>query len=273
MTNPVAYNFTNDINNAYHGKVGNNAEYKRFNEEYFAGSDVRIYFGNTWVDEIVSLQFTLQENTAPIFGYASYTYDRVAIGSRQIQGTFRINFKESYYLQSITNRVELELQGLQDPGSTTIGNTTYINPQEEITPEHLVSTVNNSDFERIALEYEKALWGKATNGTGLNTSILDRRSTSFFEPLEGRPQMAEHGMNIVILYGPYTQSYKKDALTESVATTAHTLTGVYLTGVNQVIDNSGQPIFEEYSFIAKDLDGNVNTYPSSPQYKFGQVVK
>lgn len=39
--------------------------------------------------------------------------------------------------------------------------------------------------------------------------------------------------------------------------TAQTIVGVQLTGVSQRVDPSGNPISEVYTFIAKDISGNV----------------
>lgn len=270
------YSFTNQMKNAY-GRDGVNAEYKRFSEEYFAGADVRIYLGKTWVDEIIGLNFTLQENAAPIFGYASYTYDKMAVGSRQIQGSFRINFKESYYLHAITNRLDEELESVYNANTNVAGTQVWVN-SNGISPEHLTSAVEGDEFEKLALDFERSLWGSIdtasenANGT-MNGRTINRGSSSFFAQQDGRPNLAKHGFNIVILYGPYTQTYDPALPKESVATTAHTLTGVYLTGVSQVIDGSGQPIYEDYTFIAKDLDANVNVYSPQPSYKFGKLVE
>lgn len=275
MAQARGYSFTNQMRNAY-GRDGVNAEYKRFSEEYFSGQDVRIYLGKTWVDEIVALNFTLQENAAPIFGYASYIYDKMAVGSRQIQGSFRINFKESYYLHSITNRLDSELAGVTSANSNYVGNDVYMAPAYEITPEHLSSAIGGDDFEKLALDFERSLWGTGAadvqNGE-MNARTLNRRQSSFFAAEDARSNVAKHGFNIVVLYGPYTQTYDPAMPNESVATTAHTITGVYLTGVSQVVDGSGQPIYEDYSFIARDLDANVNVYNTEPNYKFGKIVK
>lgn len=245
---------------SYRNVVGQREQhnYQRFSEEYFAGSDVRIYFGDIWVDEVTSLQFTLQENVAPIFGYASHTYDAVARGSRQIQGTFRINFKESYYLHSITNRLELKLkEGLvANNVPFTANKSTNV---EGVTVEQLVKQASNStekDFNALADEFEKSLWGSAANQY-LAGITNNRPREGWFYPQSTRPILNQVGFNIVMLYGPYAESYKAEG-TMPVSTTAHSLIGVHLTSVSQIVDGSGQPIQEEYSFIAKDLDGNVN---------------
>lgn len=261
---------------SYTYKTRPNAEYKRFNEEYFSGQDVRIYFGNTWVDEVVALNFQLIENVAPIFGYASYTFDTVARGSRQIQGSFRINFKEAYYLHSLTNRMEYELSQ-QVPVALKSGAPLQNKnmPKNNITIDHLLGSIesiySSSDFDALATQFEDSLWGGSTL-SGMQDRTNTRGNESFFYPQSGRPNLAKDGFSILVLYGPYTQSYVAGATNEKVATTTHSLVGVHLTGVSQIVDNTGQPIYEEYTFIARDLDENVNLIDSPVSYAFGKVV-
>lgn len=253
-----------------------NAEYKRFSEEYFTGQDVRIYFGDTWVDEVVALQFTMMQNVAPIFGYASYTYDAVAKGSRQIQGSFRINFKESYYLHFIMNRLESKLEGIDDESSNKFGVipdfATHAQALNLVTPDKLIEKfATGQEFEQLATEFERSLWSSADDKQ-FNTQTLNREYDTFHDQQDKRPYMSKHGFNILILYGPYTRAYQNhtgfssENQGEKVAKTAHTLTGVHITGVSQVVDGSGQPIYEEYSFIAKDLDGDINTFRTDPRH-------
>jgi hypothetical protein len=260
-----------------------NAEYQRFKEEYFSGQDVRIYLGDVWVDEIVDLRFQLMENTAPIFGYASYTYDAVAHGNRQIQGTFRINFKESYYLHSIINQLDYEMSATKEG---PIANTKV--PVKGISVDHLKSTIESiysqKDFDALASQFEQSLWGAAGIGlpssassaltqqsTALQNKANTRGQQSFFTPENSRKNVHRNGFSIMLLYGPYVQG-TKSKVNESLATTAKTITGVHITGVSQIIDGTGQPVYEEYSFIARDLDANVNIMDSRPQYAFGNVV-
>ena len=55
---------------------------------YFSGANVRVYFGDVWVEEMASIQFSVQENVAPIYGFNSYMFDKVARGTRLVSGTF-----------------------------------------------------------------------------------------------------------------------------------------------------------------------------------------
>lgn len=80
-------------------------EYQYFPESYFAGSDVTIYFGDIWNEEVSGIQFGLTEEVLPIYGYNSYTFDAAPRGQRIVQGAFRMPFREAGYLYSLINRI------------------------------------------------------------------------------------------------------------------------------------------------------------------------
>jgi hypothetical protein len=243
--------------NGYDYRPNTSTEYTRFRSEYFSGADVRIYFGDIWVDEITSLQFTLQEQVAPIFGYASFTWDKVARGSRYVQGSFAINFKESYYLHSVMNRLNSKMTEA-GRGSSGFNAEKW---KEGVDIEHLIASEGNN-FDVIADEFEKSMWGQ-----GLMTGQQSvRPKTTYFAPTHSsggsdvdsfnRPELADSGFNILIGYGPMNE---KDGMKNTETT--HSLVGVQLTGVSQIVGGDGQPVQEQYSFIARDLDGDTTVRP------------
>lgn len=220
-------------------------EYQRFKSEYFSGADVRIYFGDIWLDEVTNLQFSMQEQVSPIFGYASYTWDKVARGTRYIQGSFTINFKESYYLHSVLNGLRSKLES--KPGEAYRPPVHEAQWRNDITVEHLLGT---SKFDAVADEFEKSLWGKGK--LTAETRARSQRS-SYFTSAQATDDLNETGFNILISYGPLNE-----AGGTRVDQTIHSLVGVQLTGCAQIIGGDGQPIQEQYSFIAKDLDGDAS---------------
>ena len=48
--------------------------------------------------EVVGLEFSVQEQVEPIFGYASYTYNKLVKGSRFVSGILTINYTTKNYL-------------------------------------------------------------------------------------------------------------------------------------------------------------------------------
>lgn len=71
------------------------------NTRYFSAVDADLYFGDQFIDEVVSIQWQVQQNVLPIFGYNSYTFDDLAVGNRIVNGQFAVNYIESNYLTKV----------------------------------------------------------------------------------------------------------------------------------------------------------------------------
>lgn len=231
-------------------------DYSVFNEDYFSGADARIYFGDIWIDEVFNIQVALQEQVTPIYGYSSYTYDAVMRGARQVQGQFQINFKEVSYLHTVMKELESRWDDLKQNNDSL---TSYENITNNTTPEHILNTAQEGHteaFDHMASQFEKSFWGDSETQEQREATRY-RHEDSYFAPAQApdgfaQPHLREHGFNIVMLFGPYTQADGTE-----VSRTAQTIVGVHLTGVQQQVDASGEPLRETYSFIARDLSGNL----------------
>jgi hypothetical protein len=91
--------------------------------DYFDDSDVFLYIGDVWVDEVTSIQWVTTQQKTPLYGYASQLFDDTAAGHVLVQGSFTINFKEQGYLWAVLRRwfnmgpgaPEFAVKGLTDP--------------------------------------------------------------------------------------------------------------------------------------------------------------
>jgi hypothetical protein len=227
-----------------------------FNSRYYAGADVNIFFNDTWLDEVVNIQYQIVENTMPFFGYASYTWNTVAKGSRSIQGSFTINFKKAGYLLTLLKEFKSGNQ--------------IIPPAESYTS-HLDNTTSNirtaEDFIRATLgkdgtdtakmvERGRAQVEKYWNRVVANTSVKD--NTALFDT--GRD-----GFTIFIKYGDagkHEGTQKSNTFSLSSAaespipepvSTEESLIDVHITGTGKVIDDGGKGILEVYQFISRDI--------------------
>jgi hypothetical protein len=182
-----------------------NTATKKGNTEvrYFSGIDAEIYFGETYIDETVQIEFTVQQNTMPLYGYNSYVYDQIAQGSRIIQGQFTINFTKASYLYDVLNT----LAEVKSGSSMNV-----VADKENTISEQYVSASTKSS--QISISDNSPMWNKA------------------FE--------------ICMSYG----DYKSIGAANS---TMILLKGVWITGVNQNFGINGEPIYETYSFIARDM--------------------
>lgn len=219
--------------------------YQVFPREYFSGIDCYISFDNIPIDEIVTMEMTLQEPIVPIYGYASYTYDAVAHGARIVTGSFTITFKEMNYIRSA-------LVKLSDAG---ISSATPKKPTQGMTQAELLAVIKGKDYssiEQLADTYAAKIWA------GDKTSVVvNKQKSPFFTAKDSK--LSTYGFDIILSYGSELieigKSYKN--YNDKIPGSLKVINGVHLTGVNQVIKPSGEPIYEQYSFIAKDLDNSL----------------
>ena len=64
-----------------------------FTEEYYSSTDTKIYMDDTEQTEIAYISYSLLEQLKPLYGYASRTFDDIAIGSRIVTGAFKVPIK------------------------------------------------------------------------------------------------------------------------------------------------------------------------------------
>ena len=46
--------------------------------DHYSGSQIGVWFGNVYLDDINAIQWTRQQAKKPLYGYASQTFDAVA---------------------------------------------------------------------------------------------------------------------------------------------------------------------------------------------------
>jgi len=239
------------------GKKLVNNDYVLFPREYFSGSEIFIIFGDMPIEDISELEFSMSQQTQPIFGYGSFTWDAMMTGSRFINGNFRINFKEAFYIQSVLNKLltrKPELSNLEKSVNLT-GTINELNSQ--------IKNLSADELRTLSKAYEDRLWSK-------EEKIDKKNQTAWLNPFNGYDYLSnnsnwqsdyngllKHGFDIIISFGDKITELKKDPSKISEKGSVKTINGVHLTGYKTIYKADGEPIFEEYSFIARDMDNSL----------------
>lgn len=230
-------------------------DYNIYPTEYFSGSDVYIFFNNKMIYEIISLQFNISENIIPIHGYASYTYDAVARGSRIVTGSFRINFVESMYIYTLLGQMSDEAEGNIDIEPRLTNNREAIvenNLERNLTAEDISHAVENGKLSYLKDQIntnENRLWG-----SGESAPIIKYRTPHFTNNVSR--EFEKKGFDIILSYGD--EQFSSGQVLDEIPSTVKVINGVHITGVSQVVQPTGEAIFEEYTFIAQDTDNTIN---------------
>ena len=70
-------------------------------KKYYSDTSAELYFNGHWLEDINAVQWQVQRQTYPLFGYNSFIYDDVALGNRIIYGAFTMNFTEPDKLKNV----------------------------------------------------------------------------------------------------------------------------------------------------------------------------
>lgn len=173
---------------------------------YFSGIDAEIYFDDIYIDEVVSIDFQVQQGAMPLFGYNSYVFDDVAVGSRMVQGSFAINFTKASYLYEVLQT----LVGLQASSTKNVPT-----EEDDITFNNIIKENPGTNGSNLTINSHLPLWGKS--------------------------------FDIVVSYGDAKQDNPIQGSSMLI------LENAILTSCSQQLSMSGEPIYENYTFLARDI--------------------
>ena len=271
----------------------------QYNNDFYCGCNVSVFFGGIWVDDIVTMQYTSAQSKVPLYGYASQQFDAVAQGQFLIQGNFTIAFKETGYLHLILERVKTKHlnpkldkilsdkrkkewdnlrtepskwdQGQLDQNVSPLTGWTYA---EDGTRLPIISTVTIEQslsqgpgelgFEDMAENLEDSIWGvdSEEKGWDLKNAIPrpDQHDLAVDpETFEPIDSIDPDGFNILIAYGNLNSGPAEH--------TVQSLVGVHITDVSQVLMPNGDPIAEQYSFFARGLNESIGSMATFQEEK------
>ena len=249
--------------------------------EYFSGANARVYFGDIWVDELDSLQFEINETVAPIYGFHSYVYDKIARGTRIVNGQFSINFTETGYLQIIMDRLSSKIDRgnnnlLWDNAREAMEIDTRRNTSQR-NIENILSASTNDTYEDYITSLKNTFWGKpgSQSNTVSRTGAQRESDTHFFgnaDTAYGDNLLKTHGFNILIDFSPsanerdFEDCLNDQSKNRSLYQTVRSIMGVQIISERQEMDISGQVLKVTYGFIARDVDGSVSELSMKHNY-------
>lgn len=85
--------------------IGRESNLNRTSKRYYSSQDVSIYFGDFFIEDAASVQYSVTESAMLLYGYNSYVFDDIAKGSRMVQGQFSIHFTHANYLFKVLSDI------------------------------------------------------------------------------------------------------------------------------------------------------------------------
>jgi hypothetical protein len=196
-----------------------------------------MYIGNLFIEELAGVQFVLQSNKVPIYGYASEMFDAVGDGKSLVQGQLMINFISEGYLYTV-----LEEHKAFAGNSTTT-------PAQQL-------------FQSL-LDQQKALQATSNPSAATLSQIASIKSQRQ-QMMAADPTLASVSKRTT-LANSTTAVSKKNGVYRKVPfdivlelegggrTVTRRISNAVLTSNEQIYGDSDSPLIDSYGFIARSL--------------------
>ena len=204
---------------------------------YFTATQARMYIGNLFIEELAGVQFVLQSNKVPIYGYASEMFDAVGDGKSLVQGQLMINFISEGYLYTV----------LEEHKAFTGNSTTT--PAQQL-------------FQSL-LDQQKALQATSNPSAATLSQIASIKSQRQ-QMMAADPTLASVSKRTT-LANSTTAVSKKNGVYRKVPfdivlelegggrTVTRRISNAVLTSNEQIYGDSDSPLIDSYGFIARSL--------------------
>jgi len=250
-----------------------------YDQEYFSGSQMFLYIGDVWVDEVTSMSYSIMQQKTPLYGYASQLFDDTAAGHVLVQGSMSINFKEQGYLWAVLRRyfsvqsVETGVgQAKRGEGGLLKGGTgtapDIVNKSGNIVASN-GTRIQRANIERLTqgeatrserFKFYQDLASYATFDTKNPRDRVFEDVVEAFEDEVWKPSQTNGALNsqirridankfdgfdIYVVFGDYSSPGANH--------TVRKIIGVRLTSEAKQVVIDGTPVQEQYSFIAQTV--------------------
>lgn len=234
--------------------------------DYFSGSQIQVLIGDILIDECVGITFAVQQSKTPVFGFASQYYTFVADGHVLVTGELTIAFKEAGYLLQPMKRFIERVRNNGNNSPIQISEDRYmqmirLNIEQMIEYEQTgnrdilkmwveLQHLPDDQFEDWAESFEDYLWFGGDTASPLSRDKMFSKNLTEQDSFDLNT-MSTHRradqyppIDIWIAYG--------DINVPAANHTVKKLLDVTFTGQVQTIEVSGNPVFEQYPFIARN---------------------
>jgi hypothetical protein len=231
------------------------AQFSTYEFDYFSGSQVGVYIGDTLIDDIASIRFNVTQSRRPVYGYASQYFHSVSAGQVLVEGDFIIPFREpNYLLATLINygrksdpkiRAQLKYENEKGVSQDYLESFFYAGKarMSMLGLSNALKSVNNQQWVDVKAQMEKMIYENQTVYDKPNMTSSEGNSYEALNTYRRADQYPP--FDIYITYGDPTSKYAPNTLRK--------ILGVHIVGQGQGIEVGGQPVAEQYSFIARNL--------------------
>lgn len=225
-------------------------------DKYFTITGVCIYIGHLFIDEVNTIQYAVQDNAIPIYGYSSRYVDAFGQGRSLVQGQLTLNFVTEGYLYTVLQEYKRLLSlSTQTVGDLLGQDVTQVLDMMTSRDTYLQQAkhLDSSDF---------SVSNPATLARQLSAQITAKMSAMTPAQTTSLSTQLQQRRNVVHDVVSFDNAVYQDVLFDIRIEMGNEATGIKriryiekckLISNEQVIAPDGQAILDSYGFIGRRL--------------------
>ena len=217
---------------------------------YPTPAQVSLFLEEVWIDDAYRVEFRKQNPKTPLYGYDEKYFSNVAEGQVIVSGNIVITYRYPGYLWHIIAKRETEIDPTVGAYVNLAADILRANPNQRI--EMIREARQKGNLEKVSSVMQRIL---GTRNWGSPPKALDLVNDTLKEPF------GKYKPFNVKIYFDKPQSAWYHTQIEDVHFTGSSMTLSASGTYGGDSSASGQPIFEVYSFFAKDV---VQKYSQQP---------
>lgn len=240
-------------------------------DAYWGPAQVRLYLDGSWIDDAAAVQYQIQDNKTPKWGYFDRFFRTVAQGQTLVQGMLSIQFRFNGYLRSALEgqiKRRSDFKRMTDPAEglprQNLGGLRDIANLGDAARLEVLSSIAQGyppDLRSFKFEeWKNKLWGLDDRDEffRMNDQSAEKPDVSDAKEIQDRvdrrsyqrPGLLTSGFDIMMVYGTDPVNGEEPGLIRVIQQ-------VHLTGESQRVEidvpDGGRAIREVYQFFARDI--------------------
>ena len=264
-----------NIDTQWAGKSTDGQKFNSYYDYYFSGEDVKVYIDGLFDPEheldIASFSFVIKQEKQPLYGFWSYNYDAMMVGTRLISGEMVVYTRYPGRMRDLlTSAAEQRVLFNSDkPGASRIQSYLTGNNEQSLDDEkNLQRYWKRSNLDRLTADNDKTDNRNIFSSHPPFNFIVKYGTQEGSVSTVGRNLGTDSGDNLETLDRLMATDYNERLVKSSKANTGMdiVLQDVHLTSMGTSIAPGGQVMIESYQFISRDMyisNGNIRNTQKS----------
>lgn len=247
-----------DIDLIWAGKANDSEKFNTYYDYYFTGEDVKVYidglFDSRYELDIASFSFLIRQEKQPIYGFWSYNYDVMMIGTRIISGEFSVYSRYPGRMRDLLSEAAKQRAAFAKSGEGRL--------ESYLTGNDLQSVEDEKNIEKYWAYSQLDRLSSDDNADNRNifsahppfNFIVKYGTQEGSVTTTGRNKGNDNQDNFDVLDRLMATDYNERLIQKSSSDFMNiVLQSVQLTNMGTTYSVGGQPLIESYQFMARDM--------------------